>query len=171
MIVEVDRELVSRAVAVMADGQREEFDLLIHPKATNREAVDEPPAARTHGPEAFWASAQWLRSAYSDLVFVQDLVVREADTAVWHGTMSGRHTGDFVTFARDGSVARAFAPTGRTFTVTHTHWMRFQDNQMIEHWANRDDVGMQLQLGWVPPSPAYLLKCSRATSRARRRYA
>ena len=171
MAAAIDVGLVTRAVTVMADGPREEFDLLIHASATNREAAAEPPTARSHGPEAFWATAQWLRSAYSELGFVEEHVVRQGDVAVWHGTMSGRHTGPFVTFTPDGSVARAFAPTGRSFTVTQTHWMRFRDGQLIEHWANRDDVAMQVQLGWVPPSPIYLAKCSRATRRARRQYA
>lgn len=169
-MLDLDVDLVDRTIAMMATGMREEFDLLVHPDATNRESIVEPPAARGHGPEAFWTSAQWLRSAYTDLAFETDLILREGDLAVWHGTMSGRHTGDFVTFAPDGSVARAFAPTDRSFTVTQTHWMRFRDGQMIEHWANRDDVGMQLQLGWVPPGPGYLMKCSRATRRAKRLY-
>lgn len=169
-MLDLDLGLVTRVIAVMATGTREEFNFLVHPEATNRESIIEPPGARGQGPEAFWASSRWLRSAYDDLSFTTDHTVREGDTAVWHGTMSGRHTGDFVTFAPDGSVARAFAPTGRSFTVTHTHWLRFRDERLIEHWANRDDVGMQLQLGWVPPSPGYLMRCSRATKRAQRHY-
>ena len=33
---------------------------------------------------------------------------------------------------------------------------------IIEHWANRDDLGMAKELGWVPPTPAYLFKMARA---------
>jgi hypothetical protein len=39
---------------------------------------------------------------------------------------------------------------------------------VIEHWANRDDIGTATQLGWVPPSPAYLVRMALATRRARR---
>ena len=39
---------------------------------------------------------------------------------------------------------------------------------IIEHGANRDDLGMARQLGWIPPAPAYLLKMARARRRARR---
>jgi hypothetical protein len=37
-----------------------------------------------------------------------------------------------------------------------------------EHWANRDDLGMGKQLGWVPPTPVYLIKMARAKRRAKR---
>jgi hypothetical protein len=39
---------------------------------------------------------------------------------------------------------------------------------IIEHWANRDDLGMARQLGWIPPSPAFLFKMARAKRRALR---
>ena len=140
----------------------------IHPEAVNREAVTEPPAARGQGPQAYLATARWLSSAFCDLAFGIDQVVVEGDLVVTYGTMSGRHTGDFVVYAPDGSVERAFAPTGRTFEVGQAHFARMRDGQVVEHWAVRDDQGMALQLGWVPPSPWYLLRCARATARARR---
>jgi predicted ester cyclase len=143
----------------------------IHPGAVNREAKTEPPAARGRGPQAFLATARWLGSAFSDLAFGFEQVVVEGDLVVTYGTMSGRHTGDFVVYAPDGSVERAFAPTGRNFEVAHAHFARMRDGQVAEHWAVRDDQGMALQLGWVPPSPWYLLRCARATSRARRQAA
>ena len=40
---------------------------------------------------------------------------------------------------------------GRSFAVTQTHWFRMRDGLVIEHWANRDDLGMGLQLGWFGP--------------------
>jgi len=140
----------------------------IHPEAVNREAVTEPPAARGQGPQAYLATARWLSSAFCDLAFGIDQVVVEGDLVVTYGTMSGRHTGDFVVYAPDGSVERAFAPTGRTFEVAQAHFARMRDGQVVEHWAVRDDQGMALQLGWVPPSPWYLLRCARAMARARR---
>lgn len=61
-----------------------------------------------------------------------------------------------------------FPPTGKTFTVTQSHWFRIDGGQIIEHWANRDDIGMSKQLGWIPPTPAYLVKMARAKRRASR---
>jgi hypothetical protein len=65
-------------------------------------------------------------------------------------------------------VLRAFPPTGRTFATTQTHWFRLRDGKAIEHWANCDDLGTATQLGWAPPSPAYLLRTALATRKARR---
>ena len=70
--------------------------------------------------------------------------------------MKGRHTRVFVDYDEDAKVGQAFPPTGRTFASTQTHWLRIADGQVIEHWANRDDLGTALQLGWVPPTPLYL---------------
>ena len=36
---------------------------------------------------------------------------------------------------------------------------------IVEHWDNRDDLGMARQLGWIPPTLAYLLKMAREAPR------
>lgn len=48
------------------------------------------------GPAAYYATALWLRSAFSDLHFDIHEAVADADLVVLHATMSGRHTGTFV---------------------------------------------------------------------------
>ncbi|SHN46934.1 ester cyclase [Cryptosporangium aurantiacum] len=161
-------DAVSRSIGLMADGTLDDLRAVIHPEARNREAAQEPPDCRGSGPEAFWATAQWLRSAFDDLAFTVDTVLVDGDLAATHGTMSGRHTGDFVIWTPDGRVERAFAPTGRRFEVHHAHFVRMRDGLIVEHWAVRDDQSQALQLGWIPPSPGYLLRCARATRRARR---
>ena len=165
--------LVDRAVAsmqAMATGTLADLERLIHAEAVNREAVDEPPAASVPGAAGFWATAQWLRTAFSDLSFVVHEVVEDGDLVVVHNTMSGRHTGDFVSWGQ-GQVKVVMPPTGREFASTQTHWLRFRDGLVVEHWANRDDFGTAEQLGWAPPSPAFLFRQVRATRRARRRLA
>jgi hypothetical protein len=66
-------------------------------------------------------------------------------------------------------VDAVFPPTGRPFAMSQSHWFLMGDGRIIEHWANRDDLGMARQLGWIPPTPAYLFKMARAKRRARRR--
>jgi predicted ester cyclase len=39
------------------------------------------------------------------------------------------------------------APTGKSFEVSHIHWQTLQGGQIVEHYANRDDLGMLRQLG------------------------
>ena len=42
------------------------------------------------------------------------------------------------------------------------------DDVVVEHWANRDDIGTAQQLGWIPPTPAFLLRARRAKRRHQR---
>lgn len=157
-----------RSIQLMIDGTLTDFAAVIHPDAINRESSVEPPACRGRGPVAFHASALWLRSAWSEMAFDITDVVLDGDLVVTSGTMSGRHTGDFVVWNADGRVERVFVSTGRSFTVKHAHFQRLRDGLVVEHWAVRDDLGQATQLGWVPPSPGFLWKCARATRRARR---
>lgn len=156
---------------LVADGSLEDMRRVFHPDAVNRESVNEPPDARRPGPLGFYSTALWLRSAFEDLRFTVEDVVAQDDVVVTYGSMSGRQAGDFVVFAADGSVQRAFAPTGKEFSARHAHFHRLRDGLVAEHWAVRDDQGMALQLGWVPPTPAYVLRCAQATRRMRRRFA
>jgi predicted ester cyclase len=161
------KAVCERSIHLMGTGTLEEFRTVIHPEATNREAVDEPPATRGRGPEAYYATALWLRAAYADLRWEIHQVVAEGDLAVLHTTMSGRHVKPFVSYDADGRPAQAFPATGRTFATTQSHWLRVKDGLVIEHWANRDDLGTAEQLGWLPPTPAYLFRMFLATRRAR----
>jgi predicted ester cyclase len=164
------RAAALRSFELMRDGSPAEFDALIDPDAFNHEGKDEPPACRGRGPRAFHATALWLREAFAELDWeIHDIVV-EDDLAVVHCTMSGRHAGPFVAFDADARVADAFPATGKEFAVTQTHWFRVRRGLVTEHWANRDDLGMAMQLGWAPPSPRYLVRMALAKRRARRRY-
>ncbi len=162
------RQIAVRSVQIMVNGARADFAEVIHPKAHNREAITEPPACRGVGPDAYWATALWLRRAFADLAIEVHEAIDQGDLVALHVTMSGRQTGSMVIYGPDGRPAQAFPPTGRPFAVTQTHWLRIADGQVIEHWANRDDAGMGAQLGWTPPSPRYLLRMVLATRRARR---
>jgi len=161
------KEICVRSIHLMGDGGLEDFEAVVHPEATNRESVDEPPATRGVGPAAYYATALWLRDAYDDLKWQVNDVVAEDDIVVVHATMSGRQVKPFVSYDADGNVRQAFPPTGRTFATKQTHWFRVKDNLVFEHWANRDDLGTATQLGWIPPTPAYLIRMARATRRAR----
>lgn len=162
------RQLAVRSLQISRDGSLDDFEAVVHPDARNREDVEEPPASRGRGPGAFHATALWLRDAYADLDWEIHDIVAEGDLVAVHATMSGRHVRTFVVYDADARPARAFPPTGRRFSTTQTHWMRIADGKVIEHWANRDDLGQAAQLGWSPPSPAYLVRMALATRRARR---
>ncbi|MFN0090368.1 MAG: ester cyclase [Acidimicrobiales bacterium] len=160
--------VAERSIHATLGGSLADLTALIHPDGVNREAIAEPPATRGIGPAAFHATGEWLRAAFSQLAWTTERTVVDDDLVVSYGKLSGCHTGDFVVWTPDGGVERAFAPTGGTFSVRQAHFQRIIDGHVIEHWAVRDDQGMALQLGWIPPTPGFLLRCRRATKRARR---
>lgn len=53
----------------------------------------------------------------------------------------------------NGGLYLGVAPTGRSFSVLHTHWFVVKDGLIVEHRATRDDLGMSRQLGLLPPAP------------------
>lgn len=161
-------EIAVRSILIMADGDRSDFDELIDPHAVNREGKVEPPECRVGGPAGFYATALWLRAAFEGLAYEIHHVVADGNLVAVNTTMSGRHVAPFVVYTPDGAVDTAFPPTGKTFAITQSHWFRIEDGKVAEHWANRDDLGQAQQLGWVPPTPAYLFRMARAKSRAKR---
>lgn len=163
-----DAAVAVASLHAMGSGTLADFDGLYTADALNRESEDEPPDTRGTGPAAMYATAVWLRTAFSDLTWQVHDVAQDGDLVVVHATMSGRQTGPFVAYRPDGAVEIAFPPRGRTFAVTQTHWFRMSDGRVCEHWANRDDLAMGQQLGWNPPTPPYLIRMLLATRRARR---
>lgn len=161
-------DITERMNHALIAGTLDELAALVHPELINHEAVNEPRAARSGGAAAALAAGNWLRRAFSDLVWKTEHTVVDDDLVVSYGSLSGRHTGDFVVWTPQGTIERVFVPTGRTFTSKHAHFYRISDRFVIEHWAVRDDQAMSMQLGWIPPTPGFLLRCHRATKRHRR---
>jgi predicted ester cyclase len=157
-----------RSILIMADGDRSDFDALIHPDAVNREDQVEPPDCRIGGPAGYYAIALWLRTAFEGLAYEIHHVVADGNLVAIDSTMSGRHVAPFAVYTPAGEVDTVFPPTGKTFAITQSHWFRIEDGKVVDHWANRDDLGQAKQLGWVPPTPAYLVRMARAKSRAKR---
>ena len=157
-----------RGIQIMADGDRADFDALIHPDAVNREDEIEPPDCRVGGPAGYYATALWLRTAFEGLAYEIHHVVADGNLVAIDSTMSGRHVAPFAVYTPAGQVDTVFPPTGKTFAITQSHWLRIEDGKIVEHRANRDDLGQAKQLGWVPPTPAYLFRMARAKSRAKR---
>lgn len=161
-------EVAEGALRGVLDGDLDVLSTVVHPDAINREALAEPPATRGRGPAAFHATGYWLREAFSELSWRTETTLVDEDVIVSFGTMSGRHTGKFVVWTPDMEVERVFTPTGKSFEVRQAHFQRIRDGLVVEHWAVRDDQGMGMQAGWIPPTPGFLVRCALATRRARR---
>jgi predicted ester cyclase len=156
-----------RSIHIMANGKLADFEEVFHPDAVDHESAVQPASSRVKGPAAFHSTALWLRAAFADLHYDIHRVVADDNLVAVNSTMNGRHVAPFVLYTEGAEVDTAFPPTGRTFAATQSHWFRVEDGKVIEHWANRDDLGQAKQLGWVPPTPIYLLKMARAKSRAK----
>jgi hypothetical protein len=135
----------------------------------NAEASHEPPACATPGPAGLMATSAWLRLAFGDLHFEPVATTFDGETAMSLVTLTGRQHGPFVTFA-DGRADTVFPPTGRTFEMKQFHLHRVRDGLCTYHEAVRDDLGLMLQLGHLPPTPAVAMRLfrSRISGAARR---
>jgi predicted ester cyclase len=147
-------ELLTRGFTLMESWDDAEAAAIIAPHYTNAEASSEPPPARLPGIAGVRATYDWLHAAYEDLHWTLDKVVAEGEWVVARTTMSGRHCGAFTTYGPDGQVASEIPATGRRFAVSQSHWYRIADGQLVEHQADRDDLGQAMQLGWfAAPTP------------------
>ena len=81
-----------------------------------------------------------------------DRLIARGDEVVALMTVSGTHRG-ISQRPVNGGVYLGVAPTGKQFSVLHTHWFRLKDGLIVEHRATRDDLGMSRQLGLLPPAP------------------
>ena len=156
-----------RSIHTMASGERADFDPLYDPQAVDRENRIQPPASRVPGADGFYATALWLRAAFADLYYDIQHAIADGDLVAVNSTMNVRHVAPWAVFTGDAAVDTVFPPTNKTFAMTQSHWFRLRAGKIVEHWANTDDLGMARQLGWIPPTPGYLVKMAWAKRRHR----
>lgn len=130
-------------IRLSAGGETELAERLIHPDFVNHEADPE----RRNGPAGAAATSEWLRSCFGqDMSFEVHRVLVEGDVAAAYVTARGHH---------EGGLPPGAPATHKPFAVKHVHIMRFADDgRALEHWAVRDDLGMAMQVGLLPPPPA-----------------
>jgi predicted ester cyclase len=108
----------------------------------NREAEDDPEQTDRNltGPEGFLATATWLKGAFAELRFKDIEAIAEDEQVAVRAVMTGRHVGEF----------QGIAPTGKCIRQRQIHLFRLQMGKIVEHVAQRDDLGLLLHLGWRP---------------------
>jgi predicted ester cyclase len=160
--------LVREQFSIIETGDFELALTNVTPDFVNHRSATEPLAARGTGPAALKATAVWLRRAFSDIRFDVHDVELAGDRVVAWVTMHGTHSGPFVGHdSPDGAVMEVFPPTGRRFAARQVHWFRIVDGAIAEHDAVRDDLGMAEQAGWIPPTPAFIVRMLLARRRER----
>lgn len=125
--------LALEALQILAGGDLDMTDEIVHPDYHNHEAS----ADRPGGPEGFKDAARAVRAAFADISFDPQDIIACDDKVVVRGQFSARHVGPYA----------GMPITGRTFSVQHIHIWRIADGKLIEHWGNRDDARAMRQLG------------------------
>jgi predicted ester cyclase len=141
-----DAETIRRTIRdafgpFMSGGKPELAEQLYHPDYVNHEADPE----RSSGPAGAAATAEWLRSCFGEVFYEVERIIVEGDMAAVYVTMSGTH---------EGGLPPGVPATHKPFSVKHVHLIRFADDgRALEHWAVRDDLGLAMQAGLLPPPP------------------
>ena len=132
----------SMMTRLLAGGESELAEQLVHPDFVNNEADPE----RRNGPSGAAATSEWLRSCFGNLRYDIHRVFVDGDMAAAYVTMHGTH---------EGGLPPGVPATHKPFAVKHVHLFRFADDgRIVEHSAVRDDLGMVMQLGLLPPPAA-----------------
>jgi predicted ester cyclase len=119
-------------------GRLEVCDELIAPDYVNHSA---PLPGLPAGPGGLQQIVAAVRRAFPDLHdTIEDIVLGE-DKAALRTTLRGTHRGEFC----------GGAPTGRKVEVQELQIEHLRDGQIVAHWHLIDDLGLQRQLGLLPP--------------------
>ncbi len=137
MSTDANKALIRRIIEeAWTDGKLDNVDELVSSDYFNHAAV----AEHRRGVEGFKHVSRWLKAAFPDSRFEIEAMIAEEDMVVVRGIASGTHEGEFM----------GNPPTGRTFSVEHTHWFRFAGGKLAEHWAVRDDLNHMMQFDLIP---------------------
>ena len=79
-------------------------------------------------------------------------IVASGDDVIVRAKVTGTHRG-VAKMPLNGMPVGA-AATGKRFEVSHMHWNTLHGGQIVEHYANRDDLGMLRQLGLLSVAAA-----------------
>ena len=78
-------------------------------------------------------------------------MIAQGNAVVVRCRVSGTHRG-VGKRPVNGGMLLGVEPTQKRFEVQHIHWYQLHDGKIVEHRANRDDIGMMRQLGLLPPA-------------------
>lgn len=136
MSSENNKEIARRHLQLISEGDAEGAAALFAPISLN------------HGREVDRVS---LKKVFESLALLHETftvheMVAEGDWVACRATVTGKHKVR-PTIPVGSGVYSVSKPEGRTYTIQHIHLFKITDGQIVEHWANRDDLGAARQLG------------------------
>jgi predicted ester cyclase len=90
-----------------------------------------------------------IRTTFPDMTFETLRIVANGEWVALHTRVSGTHLGVGKTLANGGMLVDVL-PTGKPFTTSQIHMWRIRNQQVVEHYACRDDIEMMRQLHLLP---------------------
>ncbi len=101
---------------------------------------DPQASAPVRGIAAYKEYAQRYLDAFSDLRFVIEDHIAEADAVATRWHVTGTHSGELF----------GIPATGRTVSLSGISFSRIGDGRFVESWTNFDSLGLMQQLGVIP---------------------
>ncbi len=126
---------------------RRQFELL-NTGDTRRAADLWAPESFNHGRKT---NPSGISRVYESLRSLQEKhtlheIIAEGDWVAVRTTCNGVHSAK-PEIPVNGGMFEGLDPTGRMYTAQHIHLFRIAGGKLVEHWANRDDLGAARQIG------------------------
>jgi steroid delta-isomerase-like uncharacterized protein len=148
---ESNRQLVIRHYDLMNSGKWKEAAEMFAPDVRHHFGSWEAGQERTvQGQAAMAGNLEDLYRTFPDWKMEILDMVADSVSVVVRCRVSGTHQGLSST-RMNGGYYMGVKPTGKHFVVQHIHWYKIRDGKIIDHYANRDDLGMTRQLGLLAP--------------------
>jgi predicted ester cyclase len=112
-------------------------------------AVDARNHGRAVGRSGVLAVLKDIHATFPDVRFAPLEYVSDGEWVAVRGMFSGTHRG-IGRIPVNGGLLVGVEPSGCHFEVQHIHMLRVKDGRIVDHYANRDDLGMMQQLGLLP---------------------
>ena len=136
-----NQEVIRRATESMNRGDLKAYVLYF--------AEDTKNFDRPVGREGIRRSIEDIFTTFPD--YRHDIVemIAKGDSVVVRCKTSGTHRG-VGKLSLNGGMLVGVEPTQKRFEVQHIHWNKLRDSKIVDHTANRHDIGMMRQLGLLP---------------------
>jgi predicted ester cyclase len=126
---------------------RRQFQLISEGDAKGAAALYAP-VSRNHGREV---KREDIAQVLESLVTLQERftineIVAEGEWVACRAIVTGKHDAQ-PRIPVDSGIYSFVKPAGQPYTFQHMHLFKVVGGQIVEHWANRDDLGAARQLG------------------------
>jgi len=143
MTVESNKEVVRRQFELLGSGDVDGAVALWAPESQNQgRAVDSKGLAKVYESVLALSETHALHE-----------MVAEGEWVAVRTTCSGAYAGKPVVPVHAGTIQEA-EPDGLPSSNEHVHFFKVTDGKLTEHWATRDDLGVDRQIGFqLKPPP------------------